>query len=219
VILVGDFFQLPPVFKQSQTEANTRLDFAGNEDLRSQFAYRAPAWRALKPLVCYLSEQHRQEDKKFLEILSALRRGEIAATHRLELNKRLITENKIPRDITKLFPHNLNVDRLNDNELATIPGVGQIFMMRSKGAPPLIEGLKRNCLSPEKLILKIGAKVMFTKNNIEGKFVNGTTGEVIGFNRMDNHPIIKTRDGRNITAEPAEWAFEVDGKPKLLIYK
>jgi ATP-dependent exoDNAse (exonuclease V) alpha subunit len=89
--------------------------------------------------------------------------------------------------------------------------------MRGKGAPMLIESLKRNCLSPETLVLKLGAKVMFTKNNLEGRFVNGTTGEVTSFQRMTNYPVIKTTDGRMITAEPAEWSFEIDGKPKATI--
>jgi ATP-dependent exoDNAse (exonuclease V) alpha subunit len=221
VVLVGDFFQLPPVFKQDQNVKhqvfNSRLDFANNEDLRSQFAYCAPAWRALKPLVCYLSEQHRQEDREFLATLSALRRGAIDDSHRAQLNQRLIKENKIPRNITKLFPHNVNVDRINDAELETLSGTRQIFTMKSKGAPPLVEALKRNCLSPETLILKLGAKVMFTKNNPEGKFVNGTMGEVTSFRRTDNYPVIKTSGGYQIVAEPAEWLIEIDGKPKATI--
>ena len=41
---------------------------------------------------------------------------------------------------------------------------------------PLVEALKRNCLSPEMLLLKVGAKVMFTKNDPEGDYYNGTMG-------------------------------------------
>jgi len=60
VVLVGDFFQLPPVVRRDD-EPDARLGF-GNEsgDANAQFAYASPAWTALDPTVCYLFEQHRQ---------------------------------------------------------------------------------------------------------------------------------------------------------------
>src|SRR3989344_5718155 len=57
VIVVGDFFQLPPVSR--------------GEDV--QFAFDSDAWKALNPVVCYLSEQHRQEDGAYLDLLNAVR--------------------------------------------------------------------------------------------------------------------------------------------------
>ncbi len=91
-------------------------------------------------------------------------------------------------------------------ELAKLTDAPHAFRMTSRGATPLIEQLKRGCLSPETLTLKKGARVMFTKNNFEAKFVNGTTGEVAGFRKIDGVPIIKTRDGMR-TAEPMEWTI------------
>lgn len=196
VILVGDFFQLPPVSREGA----------------SHFAYRSPVWAALRPLTCYLSEQHRQEDPDFLELLAALRSGTFSPAHRARLERRLVSDGAYPEEVTKLFPHNLNVDRLNDEALAKLPGATRIFTMRSHGAPPAIEGLKRNCLSPETLVLKLGAKVMFTKNNPEGQFVNGTTGEVVGWSRGEGWPEVRTRSGARISVEPAEWVVEVEGR-------
>ena len=65
--------------------------------------------------------------------------------------------------------------------------------MSSTGFAPIVEGLKRNCLSPETLILKVGARVMFTKNHLEGKYVNGTLGEVVSFSKVSGQPIVETR--------------------------
>ncbi len=198
VVLCGDFFQLPPVSQ-----------FAAGEN---NFAYRAPSWAALKPVVCYLAEQHRQEDENFLAVLGGLRRATLSNEQRAHLEGRVVKEGDSPAGITKLFPHNADVDRINETELEKLPGTARRFTMKGRGAPAMIESLKRNCLSPETLTLKMGAKVMFTKNSLEGRFVNGTTGEVTGFDRLNGWPVVKTRVGRSIAAKPLEWTVEVGGK-------
>ena len=65
--------------------------------------------------------------------------------------------------------------------------------MVGRGRDNLVEQLKRGCLSPENLELKKGAIVMFTKNNFQKGFVNGTIGTVIGFDQYEdeNYPIVK----------------------------
>src|SRR3990167_6566045 len=85
VILVGDFFQLPPVNRRAEDE-DAQESFS--PETLEQFAFFSPTWNALNPLVCYLSEQHRQEDTVFLEFLSALRRAVVAEQHRQLLRTR-----------------------------------------------------------------------------------------------------------------------------------
>ncbi len=200
VILVGDFFQLPPVQK------------AGRETV---FAYESPVWRDLNPLICYLTEQHRQDDSAFLGVLAAIRSGLVEEEHHEQLAQRRAAAAS-PGGIPKLYSHNADVDRLNAEELGKIPGTAKRFPMASKGKDTLVEGLKRGCLSPETLELKEGAAVMFTKNSPQGKFVNGTLGTVIGF-AADGWPLVRTRDGRTVSAEPMEWQVEEQGKVKASI--
>ena len=77
VVLVGDFFQLPPVVKrvyhqdQSYEEPTISMTLDGMQAAAAPeepgwFAYRSRAWAAASPIVCYLHEQHRQEDADFL---------------------------------------------------------------------------------------------------------------------------------------------------------
>src|SRR6185503_20814239 len=87
------------------------------------------------------------------------------------------------------------------------------FLMRSAGPAAAVESLKRGCLSPERLVLRVGASVMFTKNNPSGSFVNGTLGKVTSF-APNGSPVIKTRAGKQIVAEPMDWTLEEDGKVK-----
>jgi ATP-dependent exoDNAse (exonuclease V) alpha subunit len=205
IILVGDFFQLPPVVK---IEAQTTL----MEKSRSRFAYESPAWAHANPIVCYLTEQHRQLDRNFLEILSAIRCNVFGADHLGHIEKRKIENHAIPKDAPKLFSHNVDVDRINNEMLERVSSLPKTFAMRSDGAGALVEALIKSCLSPEALTLKIGAAVMFTKNNPKEKFVNGTLGKVHGFSKQNGYPVVKTRSGLLIEVEPMDWTIEENGK-------
>jgi len=193
VIFVGDFFQLPPVSREGT----------------SMFAFESASWKEANPVVCYLSEQHRQDDAEFLELLGAMRRGTLSSKHRDQLHARSKVAPK--RDVaTRLYTHNENVDRMNAESLSKIDAETHVFHMTSRGAKGLVESLKKQCLSPETLELKEGASVMFTRNNFEVGYVNGTLGTVISFTDLGN-PIVKTRTGI-ITVEPAEWAIQDGSK-------
>jgi hypothetical protein len=60
--------------------------------------------------------------------------------------------------------------------------------------------------------LKIGAEVMFIKNDSTGRYVNGTRCVVVGFDKSENGwPIVKTYDNRTIIANSEDWKFEDNG--------
>ena len=212
VVLVGDFFQLPPVVaREPEASEQAQVSFdTGEVENPSHFAFASPAWKALDPLVCYLSEQHRQEDAAFLDLLSGIRRGTFTADHRALLETRRISGARA--GLTQLYSHNADVDRINDVELGNISADLRSFAMISQGKDTLVATLKRGCLSPESLSLKVGARVMFTKNDVERKFVNGTLGTVTGFAKDSGYPIIKTNSGRIVVAEPLEWHIEDGGR-------
>jgi hypothetical protein len=71
-------------------------------------------------------------------------------------------------------------------------------------------------LSPEELELKVGAKVMFTKNHNEGLYVNGTVGIIKEFNNFGD-PVVVTQNGMEITVIPSSWTIEEEGKVKAEI--
>jgi ATP-dependent DNA helicase PIF1 len=103
VVLVGDFFQLPPVVRR-RTEAGM-LDFADGEDgFDAEFAQASSAWWDLDPTVCYLSEQHRQDDQPFLELLDAIRANACSGSHRGRLAARLVEGDRLPAARTRPKP-------------------------------------------------------------------------------------------------------------------
>lgn len=208
VVLVGDFFQLPPIHKREEAEETPA---ALTPDSNSRFAFDSMAWRELKPLTCYLHEQHRQEDAVFLEFLSALRRAAVTEPHRALLRTRYARTAQ--NGTTQLYSHNADVDTLNGAELAKLSGIEATFEMTSRGPEKLVTNLKRGCLSPERLSLKIGARVMFTKNDtVTHRFVNGTLGVVTGFADGIGFPVVQTHSGRTLLAEPMEWNMQDGGK-------
>jgi hypothetical protein len=211
VIFVGDFFQLPPIVRMNEEVRDEYNQEVTEHAHTGRFACDAPAWKAAKPIVCYLTEQHRQDDADFLNLLSAVRQNTFTEKHLQHIEKRKIAEHEAPDAIPKLFSHNSNVDRVNDHTLSKIAGITKIFEMTARGPAHLIETLKRGCLSPEKLTLKIGAAVMFTKNNPREGFVNGTLGTVKDFSATSSYPIVKTRDGKTIEVAPMDWVVEEGG--------
>lgn len=196
VVLCGDFFQLPPVRK-------------GTGAVR--LASSSIAWTTADLKICYLHEQYRQADKAYLSVLNAIRSNAVGeGTIRL-----LRTRYRVPipstKFLTRLYTHNSGVDEVNLQELKNIAGEEAQFIMQSSGVASLVKDLKKNCLAPEILTLKLGARVIFLRNNLERGYVNGTMGTVVNFSE-DGLPIVEILDGRKIIAIPERWSIEISEK-------
>jgi ATP-dependent DNA helicase PIF1 len=229
VIFVGDFFQLPPITRNEEAmmkkkAENAQQEIQWDEDMKDgiesstgRFAYNSPAWVRARPIVCYLSEQYRQDDSTFLGVLSAIRKNNFDKNHMAHIEKRKVSYADSQKHYPKLFSHNVDVDRVNMEMLGKIDAPEQNFQMRSEGNTILVSILTKGCLSPEMLTLKVGAHVMCTKNNQTAGYVNGTQGIVTSFERGNGYPIIRTNDNKIITIEPKDWTVEENGKVKASI--
>lgn len=201
VVLCGDFFQLPPVARAGEPEA--------------RFIYDSESWSAMDLKICYLREQHRQTDSAYLDVLNDIRRGNMSEKSLGHLRSRYNKEPRCSIEPTKLYTHNIDVDRINSQKLDEIKGEEETLTMSSRGKEHIVLALKKSCLAPEVLKLKKGAKVMFVKNNYEKGYVNGTLGKVVGFEF--GAPIVEIVSGERITAEPISWTIEEEGKMKAEI--
>jgi ATP-dependent DNA helicase PIF1 len=199
VILCGDFFQLPPV---NRTDGRP-----------GGFVVSSTAWQELDPAICYLSEQHRQDDDAFLEILNALRAGDIRRHHAEMLLARLNAELPGVQEVTELHTTNFNVDAINGQHLESLGGDEMAYAMQATGKENYVESLKRSCLALEELVLKKGALVMCVKNSPERKYVNGSLGVVVDFEPLTNYPVVELRSGRLVTMAPETWELR-DGDKK-----
>lgn len=198
IVLVGDFFQLPPVSRGAV-----------------QYAFENAIWRALHLTPCVLTTQFRQdaEGDPLLTILNDIRRGEVS-----ESSKELLRSRDIPvmtEDHTELFTKNVAVDAYNIDRLAALPGEFSTYRMESKWTEKFAEALKKWCLAPETLVVKRGARVMFVKNNPDEGYMNGSVGHVVGFDAW--MPIVELLDGTSIICEESSWSIEENGKTKAAI--
>lgn len=214
IVFVGDFFQLPPISRNNDEESISNLF---GKEKEGRFAYESAIWQKLKLIICYLTEQHRQDDDRFLSVLSAIRSDAVEEMHFDHIMSRTIRTEDAPEEVTRLFSHNSNVDYMNNEALEKIPGTIESFLMVSDGKEALVAMLKKGCLSPEVLQLKKEATVMFTKNNPKEGFVNGTLGTITGFAVGTRYPIVRIKSGKQIVVEPMDWVVEENGKIKASI--
>ncbi len=193
VVISGDFFQLPPISKVPKEK---------------RFAWQSSAWRALELQTCYLQEKFRQDDDKLIQILDDIRSGEISESSENLLSQRHEKELSSHFKPTKLYTHNVDVDRINLEELAKLEAAPKHFVYESKGSQKNIEKIFKSALVLEELVLKKGAVVIFIKNNSEEGYVNGTTGVIQSFSPIDNMPIVITTSGKKIKLDLEDWSLE-----------
>ena len=165
VIMSGDFFQLPPV--------NRGDSRAGG------FVVTSDAWREVEPVVCYLEEQHRQDDNELLDILTAFRAGDVRRHHAEMLLARADIQPEDESNLTELHTVNIDVDSLNEARLKALEGDEYSYQQTTTGSDNYVENLQRSVLAPKVLNLKAGALVMSVKNSVDRKYANGSIGTII----------------------------------------
>ncbi len=196
VILSGDFFQLPPISRNTDGK---------------RFAWQSPSWKDLDLQTCYLEKKFRQDDNQLIFVLDEIRSGNVSQKSHDILNARLQKDLDIDFTPTKLYTHNMDVDRINNDELRSIDDSAEVFKYTSEGAKSNIEKLFKSALVQEELTLKKDAVVMFIKNNPEKYYINGTTGVVIDFSKDEQKlPIVKLSNGYIVKVEYEDWKIEND---------
>lgn len=200
LIMSGDFFQLPPVTRGGGAQSG-------------QFVVSSRVWDELNPTICYLEEQHRQDDEHLLEILNALRAGDIRRHHAEKLLARAEDAPEDPTQLTELHTVNIDVDAINEKRLAEVDGDELSYHQVTTGAANYVENLQRSVLAPEVLRLKEGALVMAVKNSMDRKYANGSIGVVVDFDPATEYPIVQFRNGKEVTMQPDTWELR-DGDKK-----
>jgi hypothetical protein len=178
------------------------------------FVHYSRAWQELDPKICYITEQHRQTQTgdALLDLLQAMRRGEVNELHEAMLQDRLGRNPDDGQVVTRLYSHNIDVDAINNDHLAALEGKRYTYRMRTSGSAAKVEQFTKTLLAPAELTLAEDAEVMFVANDYAKGFANGTRGRVVDFE--NGQPVVELASGKRIRVEPHEWSLTEDGKTK-----
>jgi ATP-dependent DNA helicase PIF1 len=193
IVLFGDPYQLAPV----PGDADERAYFADNYE--SMWFFDAKVWRDTDLRIYELATIHRQHEEEFKGMLNAVRHGRVTAEIAGQLNS--TGARKPPTDGTiTLATTNATVNRINATELARLPG--KVLTARAE-----INGEFGGRAYPadESLELKVGAQVMFLRNDVgqgDGpRWVNGSVGVVTKISST----VFVELDGVEVEVNPAIW--------------
>jgi ATP-dependent exoDNAse (exonuclease V) alpha subunit len=213
VVMFGDPYQLAPVPPQNPEDIAYMA-----ENYQSNWFFDAQVWRDAALERYELIEIFRQTDGHFKDILNAIRDGSCTQEMIDELN-RLAVRPMPHDDILRLATINRTVDQVNVSRLSQIADKPKVFLATASGDLKAFEKVKP---ADERLELKIGAQVMFIKNDDSSPFkdsdgsairrwVNGTIGTVVEF-KSDSHIIVEV-DGERLDVGRATWEkvrYEID---------
>jgi len=193
LVVLGDFFQLPPVAKEQKVE----------------FCFISDAWHQANFKIFELVEIYRQSDLRFIQLLNNIRHAALN-NEDIELLSNRQNASNIEDNPTILVTHNFQADKINREMLNQLPSEQSYsYKMTEIGKDNAIAFLKKNCLASETLTLKIGAQVMMLKNTLQKQgIINGSIGIVIGFSKNE-FPIVKFYNGETCIISPDEWNTEI----------
>jgi len=203
IIFVGDFYQLPPVFKESDCS----------------FAFESPTWSSLIQDTIHLTKIHRQADPVFQEILMEAREGALSQESLAILESRKgLKWKKLKIRPTLLFTRRNEVDQVNDinmkmlladesvdrEEYTVSPAISSAKKADVKKA---IEKMDKDGQYTTTLMLATGAQVMLLINkNFDVGHVNGSRGVVTGFTESGPRlPIVQFKNGDPVPIDYHTW--------------
>lgn len=193
VVMFGDPYQLAPVEPRTAQE---RAYYA--DRYPSLWFFDARVWDMYDLSVVELSQIHRQHDDGFKQLLNGIRDGTVPPHWMVSLNQRFVRR---PADtdepIITLAATNRAVDATNEKKMAALPG-------RPHTYPAIVEGDFSPSMFPveQSLQLKVGAQVMFLRNDPDGRWVNGTIGTV---SQLSRDAVSVLVDGDEVTVEAVAW--------------
>lgn len=198
LLLVGDIYQLEPVVREEDRHLLSPF-------YRSAFFFDAKVFQEMQLVSIELTKVYRQSDPTFIHILDHIRTSQASPSDLALLNRQVgasIDTSNSQLSIT-LSTRRDTVDYINRTRLAEIAGEATIYEGIIEGDFP-----ENNLPSPLQLELKVGAQVLFVRNDKEKRWVNGTLGTVMGLSTDAEDAIIEvhTEDGFDFDVQPEIWS-------------
>ena len=203
LVFVGDLFQLPPVCEKAMATA-----FGGNP-WKSPFFFSALCLtdQPVKVTPILLNENQRQiDDENFFRLLNSLRQGQVTAEFLAAMAERAKAQWPPSFELTILTTTRQCADKYNSTELAKLQTPEFHFPAKREGTFLNETKSDENLPAPELLKLRVGARVMFTKNDKDGNWVNGSIGRVTHVDENSIEVVRTDCDGSpEYPVQPVVW--------------
>ncbi|WP_440408542.1 AAA family ATPase [Prevotella sp.] len=196
LLLVGDIYQLEPVLKEEDRQFLRPF-------YPSAYFFDANVFREMQLVSIELRKVYRQTDPAFINILDHIRTNNVADADLALLNNRVgASGEKHSNELSiTLSTRRDTVDYINEKQLAQLPGDPSVFTGEIKGDFP-----ESSLPTPIQLDLKVGAQIIFIKNDLDKRWVNGTLGIIEAIDEAEQMLYIVTDDGREFEVEKAVWS-------------
>ena len=207
VIFVGDMFQLPPVVKQG-AEHDLMRDLYHTEDF---FFYKADIIKRMRMVKIEFQKVYRQEDESFLRILENVRLNKTIPENLMHLNERVCQPTKEDGVVITLASLNRTADTINQQRLSEIDAEEYTYEGTVTG-----KFEEKRFPVDKTLKLKVGAQVMFTRNDPRKRWVNGTIGYVT---KLAKDEITVTTDNGTFVVPNCTWesySYEYDKEERKM---
>lgn len=196
LLFVGDIYQLEPVVKEEDRQFLRPF-------YPSPYFFDAHIFRSFKLVSIELRKVYRQSDSTFINILDHIRTNMVTANDLQLLNNRVAAVS--PSDSNglsiTLSTRRDTVDYINQCQLDKLPGEASVFYGDIKGDFP-----ESSLPTPMQLDLKVGSQIIFIKNDLDKRWVNGTLGVIEGIDEGQGVIYIVSEDGRELEVERACWS-------------
>ena len=208
VIFVGDMFQLPPVLKKG-AESDLMHDLYHADDC---FFYKADVIKRMRLVKIEFQKVYRQEDEQFLQILENVRLNKTTPENLMHLNERVCHPTKEDGMVITLASLNKTADTINQQRLAEIDSEEYTYEGTVQG-----KFEEKRFPVDLNLKLKVGAQVMFTRNDQQKRWANGTIGTVT---KLSKDEIQVTTDGGDTYVVPncswESYSYEYDRESRKM---
>lgn len=199
LLLVGDIFQLEPVIKEDEWRLMQPF-------YPSAYFFDAKVWQQMQLVSIELRKVYRQNDAQFIALLDRIRQNQATDQDLAAINSRVASSQTTPRPHTDnalqitLATRRDTVDWINEQQLSALDGTATTFRGTIHGEFPLT-----SLPAPMELEVKPGAQVIFTRNDKEKRWVNGTIGVVTAIDVEEGLITVCDEDGEEYDVGEEVW--------------
>lgn len=207
LLLVGDVFQLEPVVTSDMRDILRHY-------YKDFFFFNAMAFSEIKVVPIELKKIYRQTDVRFISLLDKIRINQATEADIQLLNGCYNPDYRESQGdfVITLATRRDTVDTINDMHLAELQTEAHTFVGRIEGTFPL-----QNLPTSRELTLKVGAQVIFIRNDRNQRWINGTVGKISEIG--DDYIEVELEDGKKYSLQPEQWEnmqYEYDEKEKKI---